>query len=287
MRALLVLGLMTGCFSPSAPEGLPCSESGACPGNQHCDLDGKCRSTPAPGVDAADSPLDGTTDAMIDANAACGTNDHDGDGIGDGCDNCPHIANANQAHVMDADAVGDACDPDNARMDTQVLFEGFYATPTSWVLPSGFTISSGKLVGIAGGGSAIAAYRDVALPQNVTVVTAGSLTDVSGGLPNISVVTRLEGGGDYYRCAALDSRGELVRSVAGGTTQIDSLDMTADLTDVVIGFDTTGTTLKCYVRAGVPAVSLSAQDGTISGDRAGLRVRGGTGAFDYIVVYSH
>lgn len=38
--------------------------------------------------------------------------DQDGDGIADAADNCPLVANANQADV-DGDGIGDLCDPDN------------------------------------------------------------------------------------------------------------------------------------------------------------------------------
>jgi hypothetical protein len=284
VRALLVVGLLTGCFSPSPPEGLPCSETGACPGGQRCAIDGKCYSTP-PGDVAVDARLDDVADSMIDAPAACGTRDHDGDGIPDLCDNCPHVANADQAHVLDADDVGDACDPDNTRMDTQLVFEGFYTTPTSWVLPNGWSVANGKLVGVTGITSV--AYRDVAVPQNVTVGTAGSLTLVQGGAPNIGVVARQTAGDDYYRCAVLDSRGEIFRFVGGTSTLLDSKDMVADLDDVALAYDLTGASHTCYARGGVSAVTVSAQDGAITGDRAGLRVRGGTGTFDYFVVYSH
>ena len=37
--------------------------------------------------------------------------DSDGDGIGDACDNCPLVPNTNQSD-LDGDGVGDACDPD-------------------------------------------------------------------------------------------------------------------------------------------------------------------------------
>jgi syndecan 4 len=37
--------------------------------------------------------------------------DTDRDGLGDVCDNCPHIPNSNQVDT-DNDLVGDACDSD-------------------------------------------------------------------------------------------------------------------------------------------------------------------------------
>jgi hypothetical protein len=42
--------------------------------------------------------------------------DSDGDGITDGSDNCPDVANASQADC-DTDGLGDACDSQNSRWD--------------------------------------------------------------------------------------------------------------------------------------------------------------------------
>ena len=41
-----------------------------------------------------------------------GNPDADGDGVADNTDNCPNVANANQANA-DGDSLGDACDPDD------------------------------------------------------------------------------------------------------------------------------------------------------------------------------
>ena len=43
----------------------------------------------------------------------CPNGDNDGDGVLNGVDNCPTVANANQADC-DGDHIGDACDPLNA-----------------------------------------------------------------------------------------------------------------------------------------------------------------------------
>jgi len=62
----------------------------------------------------------GTDQAIVDSldivpnGASCenlGNGDSDGDGIGDTADNCPSVANANQAD-LDKDGKGDACDDD-------------------------------------------------------------------------------------------------------------------------------------------------------------------------------
>jgi hypothetical protein len=103
-----------------------------------------------------DGPPDSDGDGVPDATDNCPTianadqADEDGDGLGDVCDNCPHIANANQANA-DGDGVGDVCDPNpSTGGDHIVLFLGFNsATDISGWSQAGtnanFQVTGGKL----------------------------------------------------------------------------------------------------------------------------------------------
>ena len=64
-----------------------------------------------------DDDCDGDVDEEFDdldgdGIADCMTDDDDGDGVADGLDNCPKVANEDQAN-FDYDSQGDACDPDD------------------------------------------------------------------------------------------------------------------------------------------------------------------------------
>ena len=52
---------------------------------------------------------------MAIALAMCVMTDDDGDGVADGADNCPLMANSDQANA-DGDSVGDMCDDDDDGM---------------------------------------------------------------------------------------------------------------------------------------------------------------------------
>ncbi len=118
----------------------------------------------APGIDATPDALiddpDDDDDTILDVDDNCvalpntDQHDEDGDGVGDVCDNCPHVGNTNQANTseedagLEADGVGDACDPDGDARNEIVLFEPFKgnALPPGWTAVGGtWTVSGDEL----------------------------------------------------------------------------------------------------------------------------------------------
>ncbi|MBM4356185.1 MAG: hypothetical protein FJ109_20735, partial [Deltaproteobacteria bacterium] len=81
---------------------------------------GECDPMEGASVEACngkDDDCDGSIDEEFDdvnqdGVADCMTEDDDGDGVADGADNCPKVANPDQAN-FDYDSQGDACDPDD------------------------------------------------------------------------------------------------------------------------------------------------------------------------------
>lgn len=239
---------------------------------------------------AADTDMDTVNDAIDNCRTIANTDqrDHDADGVGDVCDNCPHVANTSQAAMLDNDAVGDACDPNTGRMDTQVLFEGFYDPLANWVLDTGWTVSGGALSGTAT--DPIVAYRDVAMPADITVVLHANMTPAGGGMPpNVGPLVRLSSLTDFYRCALVTTRAELARHVGASFTILEQANLAnPTMSDTNITFDVTGTTMTCTAYGGTVGVALPpAADSVVTGTRVGVRMRDGSVTIDYLVLYSH
>ncbi len=97
----------------------------------------------APGTSDANDASDGDLD---DDGVADGTDncprvanpppqrDHDGDGAGDPCDPCPHRPISDGGGDADGDGVGDVCDPRPGQHDRIARFEGFYDPPSGWTM---------------------------------------------------------------------------------------------------------------------------------------------------------
>ncbi len=63
--------------------------------------------------------------------------DHDGDGRGDVCDFCPHLASAQQDADADGDKIGAPCDPSESVKNQAAEFNGFYDAPVLSALGRG------------------------------------------------------------------------------------------------------------------------------------------------------
>jgi Thrombospondin type 3 repeat len=145
----ILIALVAGCFSPAPPEGNACAPGGLCPDGLSC-INQVCISGDGGGedplpdggpiVDGPVSPTDFDGDGVVNGADNCPNlanptqHDEDADKIGDACDNCPHLANATQAN-SDGDGVGDACDPKPVTAGDKIaLFLGFDQN-----LPAGVT----------------------------------------------------------------------------------------------------------------------------------------------------
>lgn len=138
IRALFVV-VFAGCYAPNIAPGSACDPEVGCPGRLVC-VDLICVDPDGARDAAVDDP-----DAPVDADPCGG--DEDGDGLGNACDNCPHRANRDQADT-DGDNVGDDCDP-GPEQHSILAFAGFddAAIPSEWtpVPEAAWVVDSGQI----------------------------------------------------------------------------------------------------------------------------------------------
>jgi hypothetical protein len=81
---------------------------------------------------APEAPMDRDIDGIADGDDNCPDvanaeqSDDDDDDVGDACDNCPLVPNHNQDAIGDGDALGDICDPHPANEgDCLIVYDSF------------------------------------------------------------------------------------------------------------------------------------------------------------------
>lgn len=309
-----VLVAVTGCFAPSAPTGARCAPAEApsrCPSGQQCVARGGIETCEDIGAspDAGDVEVDGAveTDAAID-------DDGDDDGVLDSLDNCPDVANANQADEDadevgdvcdpcppfadntdgDADGVGDACDPRPATPgDKLVAFEGFTAPMSAaWSSTGAVMAKSGEGVLIAGDNAS--ALLSMPSPAAARVeIRAGFVIDVitaSGlNLGSVNLVDRLQPNTDKAIACQLSGLAngtqEELRIFNGSTlVPIQSAPRAfATATPLELRLRRTGTSYACRVTSPALEVTGSAAFSP-SSPRIGLRVRGAAARFRWVMI---
>ncbi|MEZ4363566.1 MAG: thrombospondin type 3 repeat-containing protein [Kofleriaceae bacterium] len=195
------------------PEGQPCAPNDRCPDGLSC-INQVCVSDPngpPDGPTGTPEPADLDGDGLLNGADNCPRvanpkqHDEDHDTVGDVCDNCPHVANANQANA-DGDGVGDACDPRPTTAGDKIeLFLAFDAplpsnvtTPRgSWTLdPVRDVIQQSSDNQGTPAELLVAGTRDGA-----TVVTGGRIT---AGTNHVWLTVTLGEISDYYTCGYYD-----------------------------------------------------------------------------------
>ncbi len=227
-----------------------------------CDgVDNNCKL----GVDEGYPDLDG------DGVADCVDPDKDGDGVDDGVDNCPDVANPDQADV-DGDGLGDACDPvipgPLAKIEVRDAADGLGEVVGARSVELGQTLTL-----YAAGYDAGGLYLG---DQTVTWNAEGTLDDVAAG-PGASTVFAPVTPGTSGVVRAVFADGNVVPGATGLLTAVappagppdpGKSTLTIDKTVLVAGSNDTATvTVRLYDEWGTP---VTAPQGVVIETTAGL-----------------
>jgi len=300
----LGLGLgLAACYAPTPPAGVPCTPPpagvGICPTGQICSPSGVC----LPPGDLGPAP-DGGSDS--------GPNDvDDGDGVANAVDNCPKVANPDQAND-DGDAFGDACDPcppfaDDVVVDPDgdgvsgacdpfpliggdhiALFESFRGPglPAGWDALGTWSFVAGNAVVTSGDGDL--GYLTIPHPHlaKTSVMTQLTVDDLVGSgpralgpaqlyqpSPSRSIVCELLRSGNGPKLTLLDSGSGMTINDADGTFDVG--------TTVTLTNRRDGTTYECS--NGITAVpGITAY--TTATPSIGLRAKSASARFAWVLV---
>jgi hypothetical protein len=309
VRASILVIASAGCYAPQIASGLACETS--CPGNEVC-IAGVCRqpghvtadatfdgdlSADAPALDAAPSDLDG--DGVLDGDDNCPAHpnadqhDEDGDGLGDVCDPCPHLAGDDAD--ADGDGVGDACDPQPAIAKQQIaFFDPFTTARSEWL----------STLDLVGGQWRVGGSQFVRLgvpTGELRIVTGGTLAPRTATPHQLSVSFGFNGGGsgtsnyyygEFYDTSASNGAVKIMRAASStftalastpyaGTMPSGAWSMRIDESAAGQRVDLTG------VIGGAAFTALTGSTGNpehVAGTNIGFNIQNLDIAFDYVVV---
>jgi Thrombospondin type 3 repeat len=294
--------VLAGCYSASPPAGVPCD-----PIDPHCPSGQMCVSRGGEFV-CDNEPGGVATDASTDTSSP---NDVDGDGVVNASDNCPMIANANQANEdndatgdvcdncppfpstgvdADGDGVGDVCDPHLLIPgDSITLFEGFAGTtlPAGWMATGTWTVAMGSLFSMAKANdlsTLVIPYTSTPHQTISAFATITALENQTGG--SIGVVDRFDGNQGLH-CGGGRAGGDLfgLINAANGVFQDSKPHPFEVATLYRITFERTDKTYGCStIQTNGNTVQTGTDFDSTIGTNIGFRNRTASAIFPWIMV---
>lgn len=302
---------VAGCYGPLPPAGAPCApleSSQRCPAGLVCVTSGGlelCEPPDTAGLDAAGEAdasgdggpaLDSDGDGIPDVRDNCPTvanadqADEDGDQIGDACDPCPPFAGTNDS---DHDGVPDACDPNpTVAGDSIVTFVGFSSSPAHWSHTGSVTFSGGKAVMVGTDTTAATLVTASTAQAHSTIMASFTLTSITASgldLGGVGVIDQQQPGTDNsVTCQLSELTGGSQASLRIFDTSTSVVVNNAPHAFVsggtyILELERDGTDYTCG--ASPPALQIAGTDSLAPATHdVGLRVKGASARFAWVMV---